>query len=125
MAPKKGASEAEVQAEAPEQPIPVPPFTGNEDPASGLQCYYDGCPYVAYKWSRMFEHVRQKHEQPMEAHIGTPLYKLGREGLSEEHRNRDNAKRAAARAKASQAAVPAAAPPSPAKGGRGGQNLEA
>ena len=43
------------------QDHPMPPYTPEDDVASGLKCYFPDCAYKGCTYGKIFQHVRSTH----------------------------------------------------------------
>ena len=57
--------------------LPVPPYTAADKAEDGLQCFYEGCPFMTYKYGNLLDHCRNKHGRKFSELNGTYLHTMG------------------------------------------------
>ena len=74
-------------------PVALPPYTAEDNPERGIQCYVKGCRApVMHNWKTVFEHVRRFHNVKQSRMKHTFLYQASREEINKEDRRRDKQK---------------------------------
>ena len=80
---------AEVPAIVEDPPmLPECPYQPGDKIEDGIKCYAPDCEYKGFSWSKLLEHVRQKHSIKLSALKGTHLHAMGMKEINEKQKTR-------------------------------------